>query len=440
MSKTKKWNEILRYERESRGWSQKELARSLDTDEKRISEWERGNTKPRPYYRAKLCERFGKNAAELGFIEKQNEVDTFTNEAQQSSRLTDKNTVSFWIDTSYIVGREEVLHQQLAYLDTPMGKPRVKLSILCGITGAGKTSCLKLLRKHLAIQDLHEVYSYVFDIQARDKTPIEHLDIFLAELLNWLGVPQPGLPKLPPLHERIARFMKEIAKKKTPLILVLDDFQVALEPDGNLATGWQQLLKDLIEADHSTTLYIASRETIWQQRERVFVAETEIDPLSEEAGVQMWHNLGFEEDETVLRQATGKCGGNPGMIEIVAQHVQRPVMSLDWSEAPLENGVQEQQGLARFVHNPHYLSHNLAIDAYPLIEQIISTQISLEARELLNTLAIAPVPLAPALLRNLSQTPGLVYKDLRRTALLARDNQRLSPATRRRIRAPTTHR
>ncbi len=76
MENTRKWNEILRYERELHHWSQQKVARALGTDAKKISEWELGKTKPSYKYRAKICKLFGKSSTEFGFIGQE-----FNNEA-----------------------------------------------------------------------------------------------------------------------------------------------------------------------------------------------------------------------------------------------------------------------------------------------------------------------------------------------------------------------
>lgn len=61
-------NRRLKRERELRGWSQEKLADEIDTTQKVVSRWERGESIPLPYYREKLCTLFGKNAEELGLI------------------------------------------------------------------------------------------------------------------------------------------------------------------------------------------------------------------------------------------------------------------------------------------------------------------------------------------------------------------------------------
>lgn len=69
MSPNKKPNNLLRYERENRGWSQSRLAELIEADTSMISRWECGERKPTPYYQEQLCQLFAKTAGELGFIE-----------------------------------------------------------------------------------------------------------------------------------------------------------------------------------------------------------------------------------------------------------------------------------------------------------------------------------------------------------------------------------
>lgn len=57
-------------ERKQRRWSQQEVATRLGTTRPNVSRWEAGLTTPGPYFRAKLCELFGKSAQELGLLER----------------------------------------------------------------------------------------------------------------------------------------------------------------------------------------------------------------------------------------------------------------------------------------------------------------------------------------------------------------------------------
>src|SRR5947209_8756633 len=48
-----------------RGWSQQEVADRIGSTYVNVSRWERGITRPNPYFRRKLCALFGKSEEEL---------------------------------------------------------------------------------------------------------------------------------------------------------------------------------------------------------------------------------------------------------------------------------------------------------------------------------------------------------------------------------------
>jgi transcriptional regulator with XRE-family HTH domain len=77
-------NNHLRLERESRGWSQEDLAEKVGTSQKVVSRWERGESTPLPYYRQKLCKLFGRNVAELGFLDEQSSEDRSLEESSKN--------------------------------------------------------------------------------------------------------------------------------------------------------------------------------------------------------------------------------------------------------------------------------------------------------------------------------------------------------------------
>src|SRR5579875_3667232 len=89
MGSSKKPNKKLQHERELRGWSQQNVAEAIGTDFKRISAWENGTNQPSPYYRAKLCEIFGKNAQELGFLDQASDENCVSKNISSSSDLRD---------------------------------------------------------------------------------------------------------------------------------------------------------------------------------------------------------------------------------------------------------------------------------------------------------------------------------------------------------------
>lgn len=68
MDSEKKPNNILRHERQLRGWSQRKVAELVDTSEDVVSRWERGEHLPSPFFQEKLCSLYGKSAEELGIL------------------------------------------------------------------------------------------------------------------------------------------------------------------------------------------------------------------------------------------------------------------------------------------------------------------------------------------------------------------------------------
>lgn len=58
----------MQFERRRRGWSQARMASELETTPNTISLWERGRVLPSPYFREKVCQWLGMDAAELGLM------------------------------------------------------------------------------------------------------------------------------------------------------------------------------------------------------------------------------------------------------------------------------------------------------------------------------------------------------------------------------------
>jgi uncharacterized membrane protein/DNA-binding XRE family transcriptional regulator len=61
-------NQLLKGERERRGWTQARVAELVGTDIGSVSRWERGVASPSPHFREKLCALYGKDAQDLGFL------------------------------------------------------------------------------------------------------------------------------------------------------------------------------------------------------------------------------------------------------------------------------------------------------------------------------------------------------------------------------------
>lgn len=87
-------NKHIKRERELRGWSQQTLATHLDTTEQVVCRWENGDHKPNRHFQAQLCQLFGKNAEELGFIanEDLSSLPSLNDQQQSTPLLSDPGT------------------------------------------------------------------------------------------------------------------------------------------------------------------------------------------------------------------------------------------------------------------------------------------------------------------------------------------------------------
>ncbi len=134
-------NCLLKSERILRGWSQAKVAEAVGTDPVTVSRWERGLSFPYPHFREKLCALFGKNAEELGFVQKNNS-DVYVSRLA-STVLYDSTIPLPPTGAVGLVGRDAVIQQLRQYICT---EKRAACVALHGIPGVGKTA----LAIHLA--------------------------------------------------------------------------------------------------------------------------------------------------------------------------------------------------------------------------------------------------------------------------------------------------
>lgn len=137
--------------RGARGWSQQEVADHIGTTYVNVSRWERGITRPSPYFRKKLCVLFGKSEPELdlghGSEPPAHQLSTPTTQplpvptfmpAQPYLAPGALYDPSIPIPPSLpLVGRDEDLAKLRARL---LGGGSVALTALNGLPGVGKTA------------------------------------------------------------------------------------------------------------------------------------------------------------------------------------------------------------------------------------------------------------------------------------------------------------
>ncbi len=139
-----KSNNLLRRERELRGWSQARVAEEVGTTALNVGRWERGMSLPYPHFREKLCTLFGKDAATLGLLEAE---DKLAGDTVASSEKVSGATLPAFVlydpaipvpsaGNARLVGRDELLVNLKHHL---CGEAQPAIVALNGLPGVGKT-------------------------------------------------------------------------------------------------------------------------------------------------------------------------------------------------------------------------------------------------------------------------------------------------------------
>jgi len=117
-------NELLRYEREQRNWTQEYVAEQIGApDPKMVGKWERGNTTPQLHYCKQLARLFEKSTRELGLVR--------------------RGEVPFWNvpyrQNPFFTGREDILTRLHEALRSDKTAALTQPYALSGLGGVGKT-------------------------------------------------------------------------------------------------------------------------------------------------------------------------------------------------------------------------------------------------------------------------------------------------------------
>ncbi len=230
---------LLTRARIDRGWSQRELADLIGTNYVNISRWERGSTRPGPYFRQRLCILFGKSEQELDLLESDESIRSKISElptiastpslvnghTENISELILQKDIEKAAQVPLydpliphrsalsLVGRDTELAQLRGRL---CGGHSVALTALNGLPGVGKTALSIALVEDAMIRD------YFRDgILWAGLGPKPNLSSMLSRWEKMLEVPEVEMAELGSNEER-ARAIRTVLGSKRMLV-VIDD-------------------------------------------------------------------------------------------------------------------------------------------------------------------------------------------------------------------------
>ena len=233
---------LLTRARIDRGWSQRELADLVGTNNVNISRWERGLTRPGPYFRQILCTLFGKSEQELDLAASEEWVNSkiadlpdtqasapFVDDSQDILEGTIQKDVERELrpplydpliprrSALSLVGRDAELAQLRQRLSSGHS---VALTALNGLPGVGKTALSIAL-----VQD-ERIRAYFRDgILWAGLGPEPNLSSMLSRWGKLLEVPDSEMAELASNEER-ARAIRTVLGTRRMLVVIDDAWTI----------------------------------------------------------------------------------------------------------------------------------------------------------------------------------------------------------------------
>ncbi|HYX50793.1 MAG TPA: NB-ARC domain-containing protein, partial [Ktedonobacteraceae bacterium] len=306
------------HERESRSWSQADLAEKVGCDTKTVGRWERGIGFPRPYYGQKLCEIFGKNAEELGLVKENisqqvdfEEVDDTYHASIHEEDLGEAPSVG------NLYGREN----ECARLANWLIDHHCRVVAVLGMGGVGKTAVAARIA-----EQVKQNFEYVFWRSLQNAPPIE---LLLKQCIGFVSQ-QKQLDQPEEIDEQIALLIQFLRKHRC--LLVLDNFESVMQPGlraGHYSGGYSaygNLLQRIGEVHHQSCLLLTSRE---KPKEVALLEGTNspvrflhLSGISPEAGQRILRDKRLVGSNAHWQALVERYSGNPLALKVVSESIQ----------------------------------------------------------------------------------------------------------------------
>ena len=329
----------LRYERELRGWSQADVAKKVGSDVKTVGRWESGLGVPRPYYRQKLYEIFGKNAQAMGLLGQSTHTTNLPFVSTRSALPTDDieiltaRVVGIVEEASSSMQRQEdwgeAPHSTTVYgrMDERarllgwIQQDRCRVVAVLGIGGVGKTVLLSAVA-----EQGKATFDAVFWRSLQNAPPPEQ---FLKSAVSFLSQQQHvALPE--ELDDLVALLMQTLQHHRC--LLVIDNFESVLQSGlrtGHYQAGYEgygKLLQRVSEVEHGSCLLLTSREKpkeiASEEGKQSLVRTLTLTGVGYKEGQEILQEKELVGSEQAWRDLIRLYSGNPLALKLVGQSIQ----------------------------------------------------------------------------------------------------------------------
>jgi len=340
-------------------------------------------------------------------------------------RLSAKVVSLLNIDTRYVIERDRYVENTIRWWDE--GK---RLIISRAIAGTGKTRAFYLLLKRISRAQNHWPFYYL--LSPGNQTPVDHLDSLLSTDLQLPSSEDEHITR----EERMEQIFTELircSKQELRIAILVDDAHLLLDPSsGSLSAPWQHFLDQWIAREHNGVLCLATREwPRWKGRDRSFIKEFDLEPLSPAAGATVWKRFGFDDvPDKLLEEASSKCGGYPQWIELRASDLDQPGHQYLWPRAGGKAGHytsesadnQHTKRIKAWLAEETIFDPFVDVGAREELALVFTRELSYWGQQVLDLLTASPLGIPFPLLQQEFDRPELALDELMRRSLLDRDN------------------